>query len=198
MLRVWTFASSGLASFRASSTANSRMYAVTERPAARAWRDNRSTSRAMPSAFVAGSCRQNSTSLAMIPTHATNTRPTQIHTKQANQSNAYGASIGRHKLLPHGGRVFRFSFSVSPRPPRSTSPSYRGLFAAPSSFLPSQKLRKFRGLTPEKMNAFGPLSSPRVRLFVSYAAFATRAAHRVLLGVVRNRHRCSSHDCAQR
>src|SRR6266446_6861231 len=39
------------------------------------------------------------------------------------------------------------SFSVSPRPPRSTSPSYRGLFAAPSSFRRSRKLRKFRGLT---------------------------------------------------
>src|SRR5262249_1494147 len=61
-------------------------------------------SRAMPSAFVAGSCRQNSTSLAIVPTHATNTRPTQIHTKQANQSNAYGASIGRHKLLLRGGQ----------------------------------------------------------------------------------------------
>src|SRR6266436_1041762 len=42
---------------------------------------------------------------------------------------------------------FQVSFSVSPRPPRSTSPSYRGLFAAPSSFLRSRKLRKFRGLT---------------------------------------------------
>jgi hypothetical protein len=70
---VGLFPSSVLASFRASSTANSRMYAVTERPAARAWRDNRSTSRAMPFAFVAGSCRQNSTSLAMTPTHAIGT-----------------------------------------------------------------------------------------------------------------------------
>jgi hypothetical protein len=72
--RSWAFASSVLASFRASSTANSRMYAVTERPAERARRDNRSTSRAMPSAFVAGSCRQNSTSLAMTSTHATGNR----------------------------------------------------------------------------------------------------------------------------
>jgi hypothetical protein len=61
-------------SFRASSTANPRMYAVTERPAARARRDSRSTSCAMPSAFVAGSCRQNSTSLVMTPTHATGTQ----------------------------------------------------------------------------------------------------------------------------
>src|SRR5262249_60092664 len=65
LLACWTFPSPVPASFRASSTANPRMYAVTERPAARASRDNRSTSRAMPSAFVAGSCRQNSTSLAM-------------------------------------------------------------------------------------------------------------------------------------
>jgi hypothetical protein len=71
VLPCWTFPSSVLASFRASSTANPRMYAVTERPAERARRDNRSTSRAMFSAFVAGSCRQNSTSLAMTPTHAT-------------------------------------------------------------------------------------------------------------------------------
>src|SRR5438128_4966448 len=46
---------------------------------------------------------------------------------------------------------FRVSFSVSPRQPRSTSPSYRGrrqsFLAAPSSFLRSRKLRKFRRLT---------------------------------------------------
>jgi len=40
---------------------------------------------------------------------------------------------------------------VSPRQPRSTSPSYRGrrqsFLAAPSSFLRSRKLRKFRRLT---------------------------------------------------
>jgi benzoate-CoA ligase len=41
-LTPWTFPSSVLASFRASSTANPRMYAVTERPAERARRDNRS------------------------------------------------------------------------------------------------------------------------------------------------------------
>jgi hypothetical protein len=86
------------------------MYAVTERPAARAWRDNRSTSRAMPSAFVAGSCRQNSTSLAMIPTHATNTRPTQIHTKQANQSNAYGRASGVTSCCLTGGGFSGFIF----------------------------------------------------------------------------------------
>src|SRR5258706_15099203 len=45
---------------------------------------------------------------------------------------------------------FQVSFSVSPRPPRSTSPSYRGLFAAPSSFLRSWKLRKFFA-TPETL-----------------------------------------------
>src|SRR5438067_13255738 len=44
-------------------------------------------------------------------------------------------------------RGFQVLFSVSPRPPRSTSPSYRGLFEAPSSFLRSRKIRRFRGLT---------------------------------------------------
>ena len=73
------------------------------------WRDNRSGSRAMPSAFVAGSCRQNSTSLAIVPTHATNTRPTQIHTKQANQSNAYRAS----QAAPHEGGRYPFLASYS-------------------------------------------------------------------------------------
>jgi hypothetical protein len=67
-LVCWTLL---LASFRASSTASSRMYAVTARPAARARCDNRSTSRAIPWALEAGSCRQNSTSLVMTPTHAT-------------------------------------------------------------------------------------------------------------------------------
>ena len=81
------------------------MYAVTERPAALARRDNRSTSRAIPSAFVAGSSRQNSTSLAMTLTHATHTRPTQIHPKQANQSNAYGVSIGHRKRPSHEGTL---------------------------------------------------------------------------------------------
>jgi hypothetical protein len=69
--QVVPFLSSFAASLRASSTANLRMCAVTARPAARARCDNRSTSCAMLSAFVAGSCRQNSTSLAMTPTHAT-------------------------------------------------------------------------------------------------------------------------------
>jgi hypothetical protein len=40
----WTFPSSVLASFRASSTASPRMYAVTDRPAARARRVSRSMS----------------------------------------------------------------------------------------------------------------------------------------------------------
>jgi hypothetical protein len=102
MLPCWTFPSSVLASFRASSTANPRMYAVTERPAERARCDNRSTSRAMFSAFVVGSCRQNSTSLAMTPTHATGTRPTQIHTKRANRSNAAARAL---KLPPHDGML---------------------------------------------------------------------------------------------
>jgi hypothetical protein len=101
------------------------MYAVTERPAARAWRDNRSSSRAMPSAFVAGSCRQNSTSLAIVPTHATNTRPTQIHTKQANQSNAYRASIGRHKLLLKGTLALPRQLLSA----RSLAPPGAGLFS---------------------------------------------------------------------
>src|SRR5215471_12567799 len=78
----------------------------------------------MPSAFVAGSCRQNSTSLAMVPTHATNTRPTQIHTKQANQSNAYRASIGRHKLLLGGTLALPRQLLSA----RSLAPPGAGLF----------------------------------------------------------------------
>jgi hypothetical protein len=92
--------SSVLASFRASSAANPRMYAVAERPAARARRDNRSTSRAMPSAFVAGSCRQNSTSLTMTLPHAIGTGATQIRTKRASQSNAVARAFGHRKLPP--------------------------------------------------------------------------------------------------
>jgi hypothetical protein len=87
-----------LASFRASSTANSRMYPVTERPAARAWRDNRSTSRAMLSAFVAGSCRQNSTSPAMTPTPRNGTRPTQIHINR-DSSDELGSGANCSDLL---------------------------------------------------------------------------------------------------
>jgi hypothetical protein len=92
--------SSFAASLRASSTANLRMYAVTARPAACARCDNRSTSCAMLSAFVARSCRQNSKSLVMIRTHATGSPPTQIRIKRANQSNAYGAPPHARMLAP--------------------------------------------------------------------------------------------------
>jgi hypothetical protein len=86
---------SPLTSLRASTTANSRMYAVTDRPAARDRRTSCSTSRTMLSAFAMGSCRQNSSSVAMMtPTHATDTRRAQVHTHRANQSNAFPVGIG--------------------------------------------------------------------------------------------------------
>ena len=78
------------------------MYAVTERPAARARRDNRSTSRAMPSAFVAGSCRQNSTSPAMTPSQ----QPLDLLKFTPNElisQTPHGVSIGHRKLPPVEG-----------------------------------------------------------------------------------------------
>ena len=96
---------SPLTSLRASTTANSRMYAVTDRPAARDRRTSCSTSRTMLSAFAMGSCRQNSSSVAMMtPTHATDTRRAQVHTHRANQSNAFPVGIGCRK--PQGREPF--------------------------------------------------------------------------------------------
>jgi hypothetical protein len=80
------------------------MYAVTDRPAARDRRTSCSTSRTMLSAFAMGSCRQNSSSVAMMtPTHATDTRRAQVHTHRANQSNAFPVGIGCRK--PPGPRA---------------------------------------------------------------------------------------------
>jgi hypothetical protein len=142
------------------------MYAVTERPATRAWRDNRSSSRAMPSAFAAGSCRQNSTSLAIVPTHATNTRPIQIHTKQANQSNAYRASIGRHKPLLRGDASPSSPITLS----TESTPPGAGLFLqARRQFLASAPRRRHltggsRGLHLSR-NEVGPDGLPPSRTY---------------------------------